>query len=290
MAAAVLPALRIESARASSDDELMDALAPFAEAARRLRPKHGYLLPRWFSFPPDVTEAYLTLWQKTSSHFFIQRTVGEESAIAIDPELVPQLYWRDRFAGVVELLDGPMSEPYIRQFCSMALLRVGREVTWAEAGGLLGLDPEWAIDLATRGAGTVKRKERERFWALLRADAEHFARSDVAINYREREQALREFTQIPRDDWFRICVDAKIHQGQGSKNRNAAAWLWAELTSGDWRRAPAFNGAASRTEVELFRRYSLQSLKILRPILLEWGHELLDGSVRSSESRLARVL
>jgi hypothetical protein len=188
------------------------------------------------------------------------------------PPMLPRAAYAEHFA---HLLPGT-SDDIGRRFCSMALVKCSGRYTWTEAAEVIGFEHKKPLALANsvvirvNAAGTA-----EAFGEALRVLAGDLEASETRIDWPGRRQQLESFNEIPGFDWYLLCQEADIHRGmEGGKVTCAAAWLWSELTSEDWRLAPGIGELTSWT-AEKMHRFVVQDLPKLERPLMEFGATLI---------------
>jgi TniQ len=122
-----------------------------------------------------------------------------------------------------------------RRLSVLALARYAGASSWAHAGSVLGLDPcrsRQVADVVGRRIGDATR-----FWAAIAAVAKSLATQGV--DYAARRAALASLVVVSHALLFAVCSPLGMPVTP-ARCRHAAAWIWAELTSGDIREAPAY--------------------------------------------------
>lgn len=104
------------------------------------------------------------------------------------------------------------------------------------------------LDLPPEAAGYSKKAVplingqglERRFLNEVAAWLDDLRRGTPVVDYSRRRRLLRSLDDVPPRMWSATCSEAGILKGEkGRRSRYAAAWLWAELTQGDWRLSPA---------------------------------------------------
>lgn len=193
------------------------------------------------------------------------------------PHLLPADAYRLRFA---YLLPGTATGTG-RRFASLAMARVAEDCSWGQAAAALGWDPTLAAGIARNVVRRVRSPAT--FWRAVHAAlADLHADPRGLVDYGARRTALRDLVDIDPAAWADACRSLGLHPGRGpARRRSAAAWLWAELTGGDHRDAPALahaehHGHATRSSLR--RHYSDFCGWLPRPLaheLAAHGHRLL---------------
>lgn len=169
---------------------------------------------------------------------------------------VPQLLWaeeyRDRFA---ELL--PDSREHMgRRFAAMALVKTVEPVTWRQAARRLDLNPRRSVGLVNHYMVVLNsRGHTEAFFTRARDLADRLDADPHRVDYGALRRAHAGLADLDPAAWARACREAGVHPGQGARRRNAATWVWTELTGGDWRLAPAFRDRDTDNAREVYRRF-----------------------------------
>lgn len=216
-------------------------------------------IPHDFGFTPPLRAAF-DAWQdgrprRKAVHRYGAgaRTSRRWSVAAAH---VPQLLWtaeyRDRFA---ELL--PDSREHMaRRFAAMALVKTAEPVTWRQAAQRLDLDPHRSAGLVNHYiVGLNARGHTEAFFSRVRDLADRLDADPHGVDYSALRRAHAGLTDLDPAAWRRACREAGVHPGLGTRRRNAATWVWAELTGGDWRLAPAFRDRDTDNAREVYRRF-----------------------------------
>lgn len=180
-----------------------------------------------------------------------------------------------------------VSRTLARRFCSMALVKLCGEYSWAQSARLLGL--------ANQPGSTEKRALKalrqisgfQRFGRVLHGVAQQLSNDPDKIDYCSRRLALSNLMEIPYVRWRAMCHDAGITTGHvGVKNIYAAIWLWSALTGIEWRSAPGVINKKKLGTTDKFgftekqnKRYqklSKSEFPKVAPLLLAYGALLLQ--------------
>ena len=189
------------------------------------------------------------------------------------PQLLPKLDFDSRFA---KLLPG-IQENHARRFCSMALVRLCGQYTWIEAAAELEIPVNSGDAMANRAVGVLRAAGAyESFAKELHRVAARLSAQPARTDYERRRDILCHFTDIPQESWEDICDKAGVGVGKsGGRSRYAGAWLWAELTGGDWRLAPSLADGRQSSRRAVFQRFYADWLPKLKVPLLAYGECLV---------------
>lgn len=278
--AAVVP-LALTIADSMDDDELRRRLQPLAERLQERSPKYRWAALEYFQFSDRLRTAF-TQCSETRSTF--NRRAGHRSSkaasasqrYAFEPRNVPQLIPLELFEESFAPLFPNLLKDNARLFCSMALVKLLGH-TWAEAARELDLPK--SMDRFSNRVVTLLNQQGfyDRFAVELHRWAAQLSEKPRKIDYAAVRRILENFRDIPMEDWKRVCSAAEVGVGNpGGRSRYAAAWLWAELTGGDWRRAPALQSKEHGEEQrEVYRTMAKTLLPHLAPYLRQLGRRLL---------------
>lgn len=225
-------------------------------------------------------------------------TVGFKSAearempISFGPQHVPPLLWLDDFNRSFAVFFPHMKPTIARRFCSMALVKLCGQYSWAESARQLKLTENSEF---TSGCGLEALRETgalREFAKALREVAQRLSNDPDRIDYASRRDVLSSLIEIPYEHWITICHDAGINSGRaGIRNMYAAIWLWAVLTGSEWRFAPGLVGERRKgptnkisltgSKPKVYLMSCKDFLPKVAPLLLAYGSELLQqNSVR----------
>jgi hypothetical protein len=260
-------------------------LLPLAEHARRTDPDRG----RGASSRSIVSSGLSEAWAKAlrmTSPFFAVRAGGHGRRRSrpdrgYGPEHVPQLLWRevyeDEFADLLPAL--PMRIG--RRACALWLVKLSFPMRADIAGRMLDMPPRMTQGALHRLSVELTVTGREAaFVAAMDAVVARLCDSVPLINYAARRAQFAELTNIDIIDWAEICAAAGVGTGRSAKSRNAATWLWTELTCGDELLAPAIRGrrAGRSTRLADYRAFVERLAPRLADGLLSYGHQLLGAA------------
>lgn len=243
----------------------------------------GTSAPDFIRYSPRLNDA----WRETASCLttFSRRAglhvgLSDRAVYSFGPEHVPQLLWLDTFeARFADISPPRVLRDTMRRFLALALLRTASPLTWQEASAALELPVSKAFNSATCVAWRVKAAGLD---AVLSARLHVLAQElDSAgpqrINYGLRRQALLRLDAIPDARWVVLCAEAGVAVGRrDKKRRQAATWLWAELTGGDYRLSPYLR-AAPTAERGQYVEFVRRALPPIEAPLRQYGSELLSG-------------
>lgn len=228
-------------------ESLTNRLTSIAENCKRRYGKTRWEIANYFSFSGPLAKGFERALA-TSSKF--DRAIGKNSSAGrtanydFEPKHVPQLLWEDLYKKKFKVLLPNIQDNHGRRFCSMSLLRLVEEFTWEQAGSYLGL-PASSLKMANKAVVTLNLNDKkEAFSQALHAAAFDLSEQVQKSDFAELRAKLCQLREVPMDDWTSICASAGMSVGE-TRNKYAAAWLWARMTSGDWTLAPALHGGKS---------------------------------------------
>lgn len=264
-----------------------------AEAVRRVRgladravdrTSDRWAVLRYFGFGERLTSIFKAAYAarlQFSRGAGIQSNAGQARGGVVyrfEPRHVPQLLAKEEFENSFVRFFPDVSPNYARRFCSMALVRLCGASTWADAAESLQLPANSNKSLANRVVNVLRKANTyDQFAGELHRVAADLDRQSHRIDYGSLRRALAAFTDFPQEDWERICNSANVHPGKpGARSRYATAWLWAELTCGDWTLAPGLADRNVLSQRGVFRRFRKTALPALARHLLIYGKWLLQ--------------
>lgn len=284
--AALLP-LAISVLDAESDEEAAELVRPLATRLAGRRTSRWVVLQQ-FGFTERLSSIFSTAlaeslkFDRAAGVRWHAGQLAEGATYAFESRYVPQLLAKDDFyRNFAKLLPG-IQPAFARRYCAMALLRLSRRCTWAEAAESLELPVGPGEGMANRAVGVLRQAGTyEQFARELHRAAAALAEQPRRKDFGQLRQTLAKFTDIKTEDWERICRSAGVNMGaSGSRSRYAAAWLWAELTGGDWTLAPGLAGGNRRNQYMAFYRLEQSVFPKLAPALLEYGTHLVQAAGR----------
>lgn len=278
---AVVP-LALTIADSVDDNELRRHLQPLADRLQERSSKYRWAALEYFQFSDRLRTAFTQCSERRSS---FNRRVGHRSSkvtlaaqpYAFQPCNVPQLIPLDLFEQSFTLLFPNLLKNHARAFCSMALVKL-LGYTWAEAVRELDL-PQSMYRFPNRAVMLLNQQGfYDRFAVELHRWAAQLSEQSKKIDYAAARRILENFQDIPLEDWKTVCTAGKLRIGNpGGRSRYAAAWLWAELTGGDWRLAPSLQSKAhGANQREVYRAMEKALLPQLAPYLRQFGQCLLS--------------
>jgi len=214
-------------------------------------------------------------------------TATRETIISFGPQHVPPLLWQDDFDRNFAVFFLGMSQTVARRFCSMALVKLCGEYSWAESARQLKLTENSEF---TSGCGLQALRQTDRlkeFGKALREVAQRLSNDPNKIDYASRRDILSTLIEIPYELWTAMCREAGISPGRiGIRNMYAAIWLWAALTESEWKFAPglvgerkigptnklSFTGSKTRVYLMCCKNF----IPKVAPLLLAYGYQLLE--------------
>ena len=283
LVAAITP-LTIRCLSSGSEAALADAVAPLARRAEARNRSYARRLSIDFAFPVELCAAYeagLASSAGFSRRAGIDRRTARTGRHSFTAAQVPQLLWPELYERLfADLIPGTRPES-VRRFCSMALVRAAHGCTWQEAALLLGL-PQRSGRVVS--AALVSRLSAaghaELFAQRLREAASWLDAQPARVDYAERRRRLVGLCDVGEPAWRALCARCGASPGRGGRSRFAAAWLWSELTGGDYRLAPALRGRAPASARDGYRRFLASDLNRLQLELEVYGTGLLTRSRR----------
>lgn len=156
----------------------------------------------------------------------------------------PSLLPTDMYDGLIrQHLPGTQSE-YGRRFAMMAVARAAGAETWAQAAVNVQVDPGHGLLVA--GHLTPRIDDPLHFWDDIHRCLDTLRAEDR--NYRLIRERLQHLARIPDPAWTRLAHRHGVVATDAGA-RAVAAWVWAELVSGDWRESPAMSAAFTQEKV-----------------------------------------
>ena len=194
-----------------------------------------------------------------------------ERPYAFGPHHVPQLLWENEylahFAPLFAASD--LQEDTARRVCSAALVRLAGQTDWAGACMALDLPTTFSTGGVNKAMGVLNTLNHSEAFAVALHDlAVRLESLPGKADYHARRYALESLTEISLDDWKSLESQSHVHPGRHEgRRRNIAAYLWAQVTGGDWRLAPALRGMKTGPTRDMYLRFESRDLIQLRPLL-----------------------
>lgn len=275
-AAAITPAVEIASMQRR--DDLVGAMSVLARSLRAVDGRISRQLLSDFHLGSRMTDAFEEATAITGS---FGRTSIHRANVVVSKQAgtagrrhVPQLMSQIEYVAHFKTFLPNVSDLAGRRFCALAAAK-SYGGTWSDAA--------YALDLPAAAAGYPKKAiplinghgNAEAFRDAVGAWVDRLEKQPV--DYVSLRTKLRHFTDMPAAMWSEICSGAGIGPGApGGRSRYAAAWLWAEITCGDWRLAPSMSAKASPERNEIFGRMVRGELAPALPVLLEMSDLVLQ--------------
>lgn len=181
------------------------------------------------------------------------------------PQLLPIQAYNEHIVGFL-----PGTAPTTgRLFAALSAMRLAGASSWRCAALNLGVPPRNAIQTAD----VISRRVRtpDAYWDHVQTALDELLTQ--RRDYHFAHAQLAELSTIPAPIWHALAAE---HGWVATAQRaqHAAAWVWAEVTSADWRDSPAHRTRSSRacqeSRREGYRRFVLHSPPGLREALLDW--------------------
>ena len=281
---------------AGTTEALARKLEPFVERAWALDPR-GQVPQRfaYFGFSRRLNEAFESCWlphRKLTSRLGMdsgRTTAGGLCGLTADR--VPQLFWKKEFeARLSGMLPGLLPN-HARRACSMWLVKAAEGCTWKEAAATLDIPNKSGRAISNKVVSLLNAQgTAERFDTTLRDVARTLVSNEPLVDYAVRRRDLVRFTVIEWEEWRTICRSAGVHPGKrGGRQRQTAAWLWADLTCGDYLLSPTFQGQNSESEREAYRRFVKGPLLDVEDILRQYGRHLIATDAKKFQVRVSKT-
>lgn len=222
-----------------------------------------------------VFEKCLEPYMKTVNRLGSAGGAGEFPNLSADH--VPQLLWAEEFEKSFRELLPDTLENHARRFSSMWLVKLVEGCTWVEAAEKLDLPPKRSQGMANKAITVLNHQGKSDLFAERLREVAHELEGDPSrVDYGSRRRAFSSFTEIPAEDRRRICEEAGVPKGKaGGKRRYAAAWVWRQITGGDYRLAPALREGNQESSRDLYRRFEKNDLPKLEKALAGYFIEML---------------
>jgi TniQ len=250
----------------------------------RVRGRHGmsdYAVANDFQMPERLKLLYehcVALRGNVDRRFGVRSSMARGENLTFEEKNIPQLFFEEGFKLRFErFFEFTNRADLSRQFCSMVAVKlIG--YTWSEAGAALELRESADRQANHYMTQLARRGIQAEFFQEMRSWAQEFSRTHTKTDYKMRRDALRLRTDFDADEWISICGAANINTGaSGGRSKYCAAWMWAQLTSGDWTLSPPFGGETSDSQRQVYMKLMYKILpKNLKSILIEKGNQLVE--------------
>lgn len=270
-AAALTPAIEIIAIE--DESTRVDALLSLAGETRKVTRITHRQLVNDFQFSEHFANSVLRAAAATGSFGRVSRVNPCDPQLVFTgrfgpehiPQLVPVSIYEARFQS---MLPGVTSGSG-RRFVAMAAVK-SFGGTWKEAAEALDLPAE-AIRYTNKAVGLINSQNLQQSFLIAIASWVRELKS-APIDYQRSRRRLEALEAVPPRLWTQFCRETNVSRGQADRRRRyVAAWLWAELTSGDWRLSPAL---ISLGDTENAR-------EIYRCLIQEIGDQLPQLAVRA---------
>jgi hypothetical protein len=161
----------------------------------------------------------------------------------------------------------------------MSLVKLSGDYTWEQAAVALDLPPASAVKMANKAVGLLAVGDNKKVFSReLHKVALRLSEQQKPVDYAVRRKKFAQLTEIRRGIWVELCQKSETGVGErGSRNRYAAALLWAYLTGGDWTLAPGLQEGNVTNLREVFRQLEKKLFPLMAPVLREYGDSLVQG-------------
>jgi hypothetical protein len=160
-----------------------------------------------------------------------------------------------------------------RRVAALALARMGGAPTWNEAAQRLGMDRTDVRALCDQAAKRIA--DPDAFWTGVLGLGARLAERGL-IDFAARRATMAGLLDVPASALADAACRSRLPVTP-ARRRLAAAWLWTNVTSGDYRDAPALNQAWTAATTAS-RRTSYQRFAGALPP--EWAQALTDHATR----------
>ncbi|MCX0270050.1 hypothetical protein NLM24_04860 [Nocardia zapadnayensis] len=251
------------------------AIAELAEAFDRMRRRQRGHNPLQSVSIPEPLANILSAFSFPSS-----RVAGAAPAPTrrspLEPAHLPQLLDDCDYRELLQRYLPGTAPVTGRRLAAMALARRIGARSWPDAAGLLDLDPQ----RAARTADVVVRRIKDvaGFWAATDQALARLERRP-RVDYADRRRRLAHLLEVPHPQ-LRAAGRGRHFPVTSARRRHAAAWVWAQLTGGDVRDAPAYHqqwNIDNESQREGARRFANRLPVAVADTLTTWAtQELLE--------------
>jgi hypothetical protein len=266
MAAVVPKALTI--VQAGTPELIAEAIRGAAD--RLALHKRRWIVVDYFPLPDRIRvqlKDRLGLWTEFDRMIKLRpANAGQHSPLSYEAKHIPQLFPQHEFMRFRRFFEG-MPEERARLYCSMAAVKL-LGFPWSQAICALDLPSStrcFASDITVRLRRTGMYPE---FAQDLCTWATSWGRSPDRIDYKLRRNALRSVRDFSESTWRNLCREGGVPRGRPhGRSRYAAAWMWADATSGDWRKSPAAKASCSHIRRVKFQAMMKRLLPAMESVL-----------------------
>jgi len=292
------PGSQKETAFAPTDPHVMGVLVAACKAifeapdvvgiAERARPLLAMAMARGgggasylnrLGLPPVFSQLHALAFDAPRSHRFPRKRLafgGIGSAFGFEARHVPTVYWEpeyfEKFEPFFRKLD--VLEVTARQTVSLMLAEIVVDDERDAAFEAIGIGEGSVRPGVRRATGLIRNQATyDEFVEALHEEAKRISRAYEQVDYAARRARFSDFAAIPARDWAFIAGQAGMGAGQdGGRNHMAAAWVWTQLTQGDYRTAPALTArpATQESSREVYRSFVKGMSDDL--LLVLWGY------------------
>jgi hypothetical protein len=200
---------------------------------------------------------------------------------------VPQLFWEELTDSIGQQLVETGWREHTRRFLSISLARLlSPELSSFEQAAIaLGLPAEVSAHAYRLSSRLRQTGEGGAFAERLHTVTQFLESVPEPIDYRTRRERLSVFAEIPVAAWETICRDSgvlKMDSVWQGRRKEAAGWVWVELTGGDFHYAPALgiehlSGKPKNVAENRYRQYFIpKGLPDVRTQLEQFAQHILD--------------
>lgn len=287
---AIVASLSLDILRSETPDDMAHRMRKFGKRCTDRMPKRKWIFSDSFHLSSRLDAAFRGCLAEGAN---FDRSSGNKSLITEGEEYdfearhVPQIITKSDYDRLFARLMPEIRENYARRYCSMSLLKMRTGCTWTEAAAILNL-PVCSAQYAGRVRGGLNNTSNSKYFAEhLHSVAKSLSDNKNKVDFQERRKLLKDFVDFPEKDWKATCDEAGINYGwQGSRSRYAAAWLWAELTGGDWKLAPGMRQGNTESLREGYRNQEKEIFPKIAEALRAYGRERLLPSGENAKPEI----